>query len=81
MNHERVPVVIDKLQSILEAVRFQFSGADVHTVGNIRHTAALLIDQLLDDPDCLEDELVDQIVSNTERALVEFYKKKYHLHS
>lgn len=61
----------------MHSMRLQNSGADTHTVGNIRNTASLLKQQLETDPECIEEELALQILKNTEEALVEFFKKKY----
>lgn len=58
-------------------MRKQNSGADAHTVGNIRNTATLLIEQLNQDPDCMDDDLVIQMVRNAEKSVADFYKKKY----
>lgn len=80
MNPENVRRIVDRLNNITESVRKQVSGADVHAVNNIRHTAQLLIDQLETDPDCIDDELVNQILRNTEARLIEFYQKKYPPH-
>jgi hypothetical protein len=77
MSPEKRKIVIDRLDSVLAAVRYQNSGADTHTVGNLRNTATLLKQQLQDDPDCMDEDLVDQMLKNTEARLVQFYKDKY----
>lgn len=77
MSPEEINFLVSKLNSIVTAVRFQNSGADVHIIGNIRHTAGLLMDVLLNDPNSISLEFAQQITSNTEEKLVEFYRNKY----
>lgn len=77
MDQHKIKLVIDRLKNVSNCVRNQRSGADVHTVNNIRHTAELLIEQLETDPDCMSDELTEQILKNTESKLIEFFEKKY----
>lgn len=77
MNPNDVRNAMDRLQSVLSCMRKQNSGADAHTVGNIRNTATLLIEQLETDPDCMDDDLVNQMLKNIEKSVVDFYKKKY----
>ena len=77
MNADKVKKAIGKLDDILKLVRNQNSGADIHTIGNIRNVAGLLKEQLETDPNCLKEELVDVLISNTERKVSEFYKQKY----
>lgn len=77
MEKEKVKIIIDRLQNILNSLRNQNSGADSHTVGNIRNTASLMIQQLEVDPDCLEEALAEQILKNTEERLIKFYQTKY----
>lgn len=61
----------------MKSMRFQNSGADTHAVGNIRNTATLLKDQLESDPECMEEELVLNMVKRIEADLVKFYREKY----
>lgn len=77
VQKDKVQTIIDRLDDVMHSLRFQCSGADIHTVGNIRHTASLLKDQIETDPECVDEELVMQIVRNVEHSLVEFFKKKY----
>lgn len=69
---------IGRLQDILNAVRLQNSGADIHTVGNIRNCCILLINQLEEYPEDIHIDQVVQIIHNQEEKLVEFYQTKYY---
>lgn len=75
MNTQELNIVKSRLQACIDSVRFQHSGCDVHAVGNIQHTAQMLIEQL--DENCLSDELIRQITRNVEQNVFEFFKKKY----
>lgn len=77
MTPEKIPTIKERLYSILSSLRNQNSAADIHSVGNMRHTSSLLLEQLEQDPDCITDELAEQIVKNIERNLVFFYQRKY----
>lgn len=77
MNYNKVTAALQRLNLILDSVRLQNSGADIHTIGNIRNTAMLLRDQLHHDYECMDDRLVEQILKNTEVKVAEFYRKKY----
>ena len=77
MYPEELSLIIDKLGTVESSLRNQHSGADAHAVGNMRNTALLLKEQLEDDPTCLSDALIRQMVSNLENELVKFYMKKY----
>lgn len=77
MTYQEVKVALQRIQTILDSVRLQNSGADIHCIGNIRNVANLLKDQIGHDYDCLDKKLVDQILKNTEIKVAEFYKKKY----
>lgn len=78
MHPDEALRLIGRLDAILQATRFQTSGSDIHTIGNIQNTATLLKDQLEQDPYCLERNLAENICKNTEKKLVEFYRKKYY---
>lgn len=77
MQKEQLLIAISRLDNILKTVHQQNSGCDIHCIGNIRNTATMLREQLIKDPECMEDELVLQIINNTEQKVVEFFKKKY----
>lgn len=81
METQKLIKVKSNLQTITDCLKNQNSGADVHAVNNMRQTASLLLAQLEEDPDCMHDDLVNQIVSNLECKLIEFYRKKYPSHS
>lgn len=72
LDHIRV-----RLESVVRAVRHQCSGADIHVVGSIRHTAGMLMDVLDNDPKGLECDTIKTITKNVEAMVGEFYKKKY----
>jgi len=77
MNRKEFEIVKDRLNTILQSLRFQNSGCDTHTVGNIRNTVTMLLEQMDDDPNCINDNLVYDILKNQEKALIDFFKKKY----
>ncbi len=77
MNPEQLRIYLDRCDSILQSVRLQNSGSDAHTIGDIRNTATMLKDQLETDSDCLKPELIEMIIKNTEKKVVDFYRKKY----
>lgn len=77
MKPNDVKAAIERLLQVLSSLRQQNSGADIHTIGNIRNVASLMIEQLETDPDCVDERLVHSVIKNTEHDLVEFYKKKY----
>lgn len=68
---------ISRLENLLKLVRFQNSGADSHIIGNIRNTASGIKQLLENDPSCLDENIVNHLISNTERAISDFYKQKY----
>ena len=78
MEKQEVIRIISKLNDIISSIRYQNSAADIHEVNNIRHTATLLMEQLKAEPDCMKDELVNQILQNVQDRLIKFYKQKYY---
>lgn len=80
MQPEKLKLYLDRLESVMSTMRNQNSGADTHSVGNIRNTASMLIDQLKTDPDCIEEDLVENMVKRVEVDLVKFYREKYWPH-
>lgn len=77
MTKQELDIIKGRLQSCIDSVRFQSSGCDIHTVGNIRNTAQMLLQQLDEDPDCMEDKLILQITQNVEKSVGDFFTKKY----
>lgn len=76
-SEENAKKIVSRLQGVLDALKNQNSGADVHHVGNLRNTCILLISQIEDDPYGIPEEQAIQIMINCEVKLYDFYRKKY----
>ncbi|MGL4335377.1 MAG: hypothetical protein ACRCST_00680 [Turicibacter sp.] len=79
MKQRELCNILDRLKTILHSLKNQCSGADVHTVGNIKNTVSMLLEELEDTEVELfrNDSEIMQMVSRAESNLVDFYKKKY----
>lgn len=76
MDQNKKACLTDRLYNVISSLRNQNSGADIHKVNNMRHTASLLIDDLASD-DSLDYDCAKRIVENIENDLVSFFKDKY----
>lgn len=79
MRQDEIDITKSRLENILKSIRFQNSGADAHTIGNIRHSAQGLLDVI----DCksVPDEMIVKAVQSLEKKVVDFYKNKYRVSS
>lgn len=62
---------------IIDNLRNCNSGAEVHEVGNMRHTAQGVLDALEHDPLDCQTELIAGILGRVEAQEVAFFKKKF----
>jgi hypothetical protein len=69
--------LIERAQSVLDCLKSQNSGADIHKVGNMRNIASLLIEDIKHEKANLDFACAKRIVDNLEKELVAFYKDKY----
>lgn len=77
MQKTKAQKALEELDRLAKCVRNQNNGADIHTIGNIRNTISLLKHQIEEDPDCLDEQFIQQVIKNIEAKVVDFYKKKY----
>lgn len=78
MTNKETETIKFKLNLVLDSLRNQNSGADIHEVGNIRQTAMSLMDVICsEDSTCISDERIRAITTNVENKCVDFFKKKY----
>lgn len=60
---------------VIKNLRASHSGADVHEVGNMLHTAEGILSVLEDEAEC--EDLIKLLVERVEKQQLEFFKKKY----
>lgn len=73
-------LLIDRLKNCLNCVKNQNSGADIHTVGNIRNSAQGLQHILETEAQSLNYHAAEEWCKRIEKQVIDFYKSKYQYH-
>lgn len=77
MNDIEARIIKDRLESILRSLRYQNSSADIHTLGNIKNTAQMLLQELEEDASKVEWKMASEMTKRVERDTADFFKKKF----
>lgn len=77
MEKHTAQLYIGRLTNVLNCLRHQNSGADVHCVGNMRNSASGLMYILEEDPSCISEEHIAKLTRNVENAVILFFQKKF----
>lgn len=77
MTSEQKHELICKIWNVEDTLMHQNNGADIHAVGAMRNTAAMLLHELSQKDSKMGYLDALKMVHNLERACVEFFKKKF----
>ena len=69
--------IIDRAETALKSLQSHNSGADIHIVANIRHTATMLISMLESGFEAIPHKDALTLIESIETRLVDFFTKKY----
>lgn len=72
-----------RLESVLQVLSHQRSGADIHEVGEMRHIGGWLLDIVNENPmwagSGVDFAKIEEMVLKLEKELTNFFLKKYHM--
>lgn len=77
LTHDEIMALKYRAKLVISNLKASHSGADVHEVGNMLHTAQMILDVLEDEKDC--EDLLKILVKKVEDQQVSFFKRKFYI--